>query len=325
MPKTATTCMQVHLFSQHSQVEYLGKYDKPERSGLQFPNPATQAMKKELLESTHSRPTDRCRREMAKVISRAIANRRIPLWSREGHTRGSYEDKRRQARFFREAFGPCKVIIYVRRPDKFVESMYFQALKGFQKPDRTPWPPQLGSWPRYFDLETWLEASWNCEARGTLGHLLCADTADAYADQFGRENVRLFLFEQFVDDPESTIRGMCQFIGIDGEEGVRLMKGKRANERWTVEQIERLKAIERSPRDARIFRESRPAVRREMLGLSENNQSRSSQRATAKMSADWSKRISDFVCDDHRRLKSNWKLPLSNYGYSLQCQTRCCR
>jgi hypothetical protein len=320
MPKTATTCIQAHLFGQHSEIEYLGKYPRMGSRTRRPLAPAVQAMKEQLVESGRPKLNNECRRKIAERVAHAMAEGRIPVWSREGHTAGGRKKKQVEAQFFQSVFGRCKVIIFLRRPNKFVESMYLQNLKGYQKrKPRTPvWASHLGPPPRYISIENWLEANWSHNRKALIGHMLCADTADAYAGVFGRDNVRIFVFEQFVENPETVIRKMCQFMGIDGEEGVRLMEDKRANDRWTVEQIERLKALEKSPEDARVYREGDRSVRWQFLGLDEYGRPRqNASKARAVVPSDWLERILQVVRDDHRRLVENWGLPLEQYGYSL--------
>ena len=324
MPKTATTCIQRHLFARHSQIEYLGKYPGNGSKRRKFPHSAIQAMNELLLRGNHPRATRHCRRQLAKLLSPALAEGRVPVWSREGNTAGHSELKRKQARFFRRTFGSCKVLIFVRHPLKFIESMYFQNLKGFNKPDRAApaWADRFGPPPRYFDIEAWLEAMWSLPNKGAFGHMLCAETSDAYAVEFGRENVRMFLFEQFAENPPAVIRPTCRFLGIDAEEGIQLLDGKRANDRWSVEQIERLKAIERSPSQSFLFRQGTWQVRQRMLGLDNRDTASDVPKARAEISPSWRERVLEFVRDDHRRLADDWGLPLSQYEYPSECFAR---
>ena len=95
------------------------------------------------------------------------------------------------------------------------------------------------------------------------------------------------------------------------------MEGKRENDRWSVEQIERLKALESSPEDVRAFRGGEESVRQRLLGLDEKNVSRGGPKARQEVPPDWLARIQGYVRDDHRRLADSWGLPLEQYGYSL--------
>ena len=119
MPKTATTCIQMHLFAKHSQIAYLGKY---ERQGNQYPSKAARAIHARVL-GRRGPGVRRCRIMVSKLIARATATGRITLFSKEGLSAGGALHKARQARTFREILGDCKVIVMVRRPVKFMESM----------------------------------------------------------------------------------------------------------------------------------------------------------------------------------------------------------
>jgi hypothetical protein len=316
MPKTATTCLQMHLFPRHSQIEYLGKVFESGPPGGTFPHPAVQALHAHVTGKGVAPRENRCRRRLARLIRPALAEGRVPLWSREGNTFGPPRLKQQQAGLLRRMLGPCKVVIFVRHPLKFIESMYFQVLKGFQMPKlghkavRT----RIGEAPRYFDIQTWLDVIWGFPQKGPISHLRCADTADTYAAEFGRGNVRLLMFEHFVENPPEVIRSLCRFMGIDGDEAVALMDGKRENDRWTVEQIERLKAIERSPQESLRFRQGTWPDRQRMLGL-DGPQKTSAAKARAPIPPVWQERILQFARQDHWRLADEWGLPLARYGY----------
>ena len=324
MPKTATTCIQQHLFARHSQIEYLGKLLTSPHSGNEYLHAAVRAMNAHLTGNGDAPPEGRCRRQLGRLVRPALAAGRVPVWSREGNTFGSRRQKERQAGLLRRMWGPSRVLIFIRHPLTFVESIYFQKLKSFQmlKPAHAALTDRVGELPRYFDIETWLEVMWSLPPKGAMTHLLCADTANAYAAEFGRQNVHLFLFEQFAEDPPEVIRSMCRFIGIDAEEGVALLDGQRANDRWTVEQIERLKAIEGSPSESLRFRQGTWRDRRRMLGLEGPVPTAGTPRARAEIPPMWQERILQFAREDHRRLVDEWGLPLERYGYLTQSAAR---
>jgi hypothetical protein len=315
MRKTASTCIQRNLFAKHSQIAYLGKYDGQDNL---YPSRAARTLHAHLV-GRRAPSIPRCRALVSRFVSRAVDAGRVPVFSREGLTAGGSSHKRKQARLFRELVGDCKAMIVVRRPLDFVESMYFQDLKGFQKLNRKlgPWAARLGEAPRYFSIEQWLGAMWSLPKKGAFGHLLCAETADAYADVFGRDRVRVFLFEQLVQDTDGVIADLCEFIGIDAEEGVGLLQGRRANDRWTELQIRRLKQIERSPMRRTLYRRGPKVVRDRLLALDGKAEPGAQRKAQAAIPAAWQERIVQYARDDHRRLAQHWGLPLDQYGYSL--------
>ncbi len=315
MPKTATTCMQLHLFARHSQIAYLGKFP---RQKDKFPCPAVQALNRRL--SGQIGPgVRRCRAGIAQVLSPTTIGEKVPVWSMEGLTAGGAVRKRRQARTFQRVFDDCKVVIFVRQPAKFMESMYFQNLKGFQKPNRKPpgWGHRFGKLPSYFSLEQWLDVMWHTPRKGAFGHLLCAETADVYADVFGRDRVRVFVFERLAREPDAAIAELCEFVGIDAPEGIALLKGKRENDRWTDTQIERLKQISRCRERSARFRTGNRKLRNELLGFDPRGQADQAPKARAAIPAAWQERINRFARDDHRRLIDHWGLPLEQFGYPL--------
>jgi hypothetical protein len=307
--------MQQHLFAKHSQIAYLGKYP---RQNNKFPCKAVQALNARLLGQVAPR-VRRCRVMVSELVSPAMLAGRVPLWSKEGLTAGGAARKQRQARTFQRVMGDCRIVIFVREPMKFMESMYFQNLKGFQKPNRKPpaWGHHFGKLPRYFTIEQWLDVMWSLPRKGAFGHLLCAETADAYAEVFGKERVRVFAFERLARDPDAAIGELCAFIGIDPEEGLVLLKGKRANDRWTDTQIERLKQIERSRVRSILFRRGNRKVRNKLLAFDPRGEPGSGPKARAEVSPAWQQRIIEFARDDHRRLVAEWGLPLEQYGYPL--------
>jgi hypothetical protein len=307
--------MQQHLFAGHSQIAYLGKFP---RQNNKFPCKAIQALNARLIGQIAPQ-VRRCRTMVSELISPAILRGQVPLWSKEGLTAGGAARKQRQARTFQRVVGDCKVLIFVRRPVKFMESMYFQNLKGFQKPNRKPpgWGRSFGKLPKYFTIEQWLDVMWNLPRKGAFGHLLCAETADAYANIFGKDRVRVFVFERLVKDPDAAIADLCEFVGVDAAEGVTLLKGKRENDRWTDTQIERLKQIEQSRVQSVLFRRGTRKVRNKLLGFDPHTADDSAPKARAPIPAAWQDQIAQFAREDHRRLVDEWDLPLEEHDYPL--------
>ena len=319
MPKTATTSFQKHLFSGHSGIEYLGAFRGSGNARQRFPEAAVRDLNAHLLQPQDAPPKDRCRRQLAALLLRTSAAGCVPLWSREGTTAGSPDLKRRQAGVFRDMLGECKVMIFVRHPLTFTESMYFESLKRFHNlnRDRPPWGRRFGKRPCWFSVEAWLEETWDLPHKDAMSHLLCAETADAYAEKFGRENVKLLLFERFVEDPPAVIREMCQFLGVDAEEAVGLMDGKRERARWTEEQVRRLRKIGKTPWQSFLFRHGTRRTRQRMLGLDGRDAAGRGPKARLEIPAVWRKRIVAFVREDHRGLAQRWGLPLEQYEYPL--------
>lgn len=308
LPKTATSLLQAHLFPHHPQIEYLGKFCEG-RSG--FRDSAVRAIIMDIARGNVFKPDlDRCRSLFAESIAPAAEAGKVPLWSSEDLTAGSLRRRRARAENFRAVFGDCRVIITLRHPVRFLESIYLYKLKDANLgPGR-----RLGTPPRYFRIDEWIGEESSRPEKGALTHLEYAQTIEMLAGVFGREAIGVFLFEQLVEDARRFLRSLCAFIGIDAAEGVRLTAGKRQNDRWTSAQLDRFKAVERSTWRSTAFRFAPRPVRERMLG---RHRADDGPGARAHLPPEWRERIGELTRPGNRRLVEQWNLPLDRYDYPL--------
>jgi len=310
LPKTATTCFQTHLFANHSQIHCFGKYP-----GMGTVSPTVRPALLSNFERIVEFDSDDIRMaSIEKQLAHAMENSLTPVLSKEGLAGGSIEKKQEQARSFVKHFGPCKAIFLIREPSSFIKSFYVQMLKGFHK-DRAvkpDWMIALGKPPRYFDINEWLETAWdsNNSPRNFLSY---ADTAEAYASVFGQENVLIYLFEEFVQNPAQFVTKLCHDLNIDAEEGFRLIDGKRANDRITTDYTERIKTLEKSPLRSFLFRKSSAEKKWKLL----NSGTSSGEKIDPQISASWLKQIHAVSENQNRRLVNEWGIPLADYGYRV--------
>jgi hypothetical protein len=322
LPKTATTTLQRHLFEQHSQIYYLGKY-----AGYGFTSAVQPFMPDDFVDALASKfePGNIHLQSLETQLAYAVKNNLRPLLSRESLAAGTVQKKTTQALLFKQAFNHCKVILFVREPESFIKSRYLEMLKAFQKQlnERTSWMQKLGEPPHYFDIDEWLSLALRSSEPikqdllymdNSPVHYLCyADTADIYAEVFGRENIKIFIFEEFVRSPKTLITKLCDYMGIDAEEGFNLVDGKRENDRITTGYIDRLKAIEASSVETLKFRASEPRQRTKMLKLAEDQ----GQKIIPELTDVWRDKIHAVGDAQNRRLVSEWGLPLADYGYRV--------
>jgi len=311
LPKTATTMLQAHLFPGHSQIEYLGKF--PGRRNV-FRDAAVREIITEVARERVFNPDIACcRRRFVESIAPALEAGRIPLCSSEDFTVGGPRRRRARAENLRAVFGDCRVIITLRHPLRFVESMYLYKLKEahFRAGRRA-----IGS-PRYFGIDQWLSDHWRRLEKGALAHLEYAQTIEILADVFGQSAVGVFLFEQLVEDADKFVASLCEFLGIDAEEGVRLAAGQRENGRLTTAQVDRIKTMERSVLRSTLFRFSPAALRRWMLGHRTTDGGLAPPAARTRIPPEWQDRFVELTRPGNRRLVERWRLPLDRYEYPL--------
>jgi len=311
LPKTATTMLQAHLFARHSEIEYLGKFP---RHGNEFRDAAVRRIITEVARGrVFNADLVHCRRLFAESIAPALEAGRIPLCSSEDFTVGGPRRRRARAENLRAVFGDCKVIITLRHPLRFVESMYLHKLRAVHL--GAGW--RVGRPPRYFGIDQWLSDDWRRPEKGELAHLEYAQTIEILADVFGESAVGIFLFEQLVEDPEEFVTSLCRFIGIDPEEGIRLASGKRENDRLTTAQVARIRTLERSFLQSTLFRFSPRALRRRMLTGGRADVNTSPPAARTQIPLHWEERFVELTRQGNRWLRERWGLPLDSYHYPL--------
>lgn len=305
MPKTATTTLQNHLFAQHSQVHYLGKFAKGRMPKSM--NPALLASKRD---ATPIELGDIRDASISEQLAYADKHDLRPVMSREGLSHGLGTKKFQQALLFKSKFGDCKIILFIREPVSFVRSYYAEMLKAYQtRVNKKGWMALLPPAPHYFDINEYLAVA--AKPRGPLMTFLSvADTAQIYSWVFGRTNVKIYLFEAFCNDMEKTSIALCNDIGIDSKEALELMGQKRANTRISTGYIHRLQEIEASGKLAGQFQQKNSKDRLQML-----SPDISGEKIDPQPSKEWIKKIELHSVRQNRRLVKKWGLPLADYGY----------
>lgn len=319
LPKTATTALQEFLFPNHSQVEYLGKIVGGGPQDQFRDETVREIVNQTTREGVFEADLPRCRELFRRHVAPALDRGKVVVWSAEDMTVGARERRTARARNLRHVFGPSKIVLTLRQPLKFVESMYLHKLKEPQVSRN--W--RFGQAPRYVEMAAWLDQVWHAPERGPLSHLEYAETAELFAEQFGQDNVGIFLFEEFVAAPAEFIARLCRFIGVDGEEGVRAALGKRSNDRWSQLQMDNLKYIAASPWRRNLFRFRSAAAQQRILkgGLSDEALAKT-PKAAAIVPDPWRRIIEDHLAPGHARLQECWKLPLEKHGYGVNKSAR---
>ena len=313
LPKTATTLLQSSLFPVHSQVEYLGTWHTREyRRFSKFQNAVVQsAVAAADNRRAPEQELDRCRQAIDEQLAPARAAGKIPVFSWETLMDCRPDVREQRAVNWARAFGPCRVMITVRNPLSFVESMYFQLLRA----ENVGGASRRFGGPRYRTVDQWLDKAWDSRRMVPKTFLQYAETAQMYARIFGRESVGVFVFEEFPADPDRYIHSICRFLGIDGDESARLVRGQRKGDRWTEGQIAALKRVSRSPWQSLKFRLADRKRRREMLGIT-FAPPQDEPKAHAEFGTAWRKRIEDFTRPGNQILVNEWGLSLADHGYA---------
>ena len=221
-PKTATTTFQIHVFSQHSQIDYLGKF-----------HPAHDYRTAELgiavnelisVDSTRFKGIA-CLHALVEGYRRT-SDRPVVMISTESIIHPWAIDRGLVAERLKDALGDCRVLITIREQFDAIESFFDYHGRHGSYLILTVGDDEKVQFPLTFD--EWLKFNLRNPDKNYVSTIQYYETISRYIDIFGRENVGVLLYEEFVQNPVSYITKLCDFVGIDGvDEAVRLAANRR--------------------------------------------------------------------------------------------------
>lgn len=315
LSKTATSTLQNQFFSNHSEIEYLGKYNLEQlQSNTIFYNEyATNLFKQIQEKDINNNRATALKQIFNKKILPELDSNKLLVVSSEGLATGSLPNRIRRANNFNALFGTCKIMIMLREPLDLIESLYFQKLKEYNLRDHKLWQ----RCPNCFSIEQWLKTHWQTSLSGPLWHLDYYQTIDAYTKIFGKENIGIFLFEQLKENPSAFLDNICKFVGIDAQHNLDIFNNSQHNQRWNEDNMDRLKAIQSSFIRSLKYRFTSYTQKKNALGQDEINRIGSNNKATTKIPNSWKMRIQEYTRPGNRIIMNKWRLPLNKYNYPI--------
>lgn len=205
-PKTATTALQQHAFPALFGARYLGK---------KFSDPNLESAVKKMIQwdGLHFDAQD-VQSTLVAVADDVRGQSKLPaVVSHEGFTSpivpvvGRTIDRRLMAERCKAVFGDAKILIVLRNQLTLLPSLFAQlVLKNNARHLR---------WLR---PEDWIEDALQHPRYGPIAGLDYNALVNTYDELFGAENVRIWLFEELVKDPQAHYRSLLEFIGQTGPE-----------------------------------------------------------------------------------------------------------
>ncbi len=315
MPKTATKTLQWRLFSAHSEIFYLGRFDGAYFQGKyrRF-NCCRDASVQDLMQQiaygyVYNPNLTKCQKLLRQIMEPALEKNLLPVWSWESYSTDILSKRQVRALNLKQVFGEARIIITIRNPIALLESAYFWQLRR----DNVGARGKRGRSPYYRLINNWLHENLNGEV---LPHLQYAETIQTYVNQFGFENVHVFLFENLIANHNHFFRQICEIMGVNADEGIRLVRKEIDNSRWTTRQVEALEHVVGSRMKSLSFRFSSRKTRRKLLELNQDGTPASAGvKARATISPEWQKLIFETTRQGNLWLQESYGLPLEKYGY----------
>ena len=313
LPRTGTTTLQTHLFARHTQVHYLGVFkgklarerppiDRSSRGLTLFRDAHVEGLMNELLFDGAANPDlARARQLWQKINDEAPLLRKV--WSWEGLGTDIAEKREARAANLAAVIGPAKVLITLRHPVRLLESTYFQILRRNNNSDNTGWKGAV--W--YQPIDEWLDRHWSGELAPILDY---ANTVEIFRRHFGKDAVRVLLFEDLARDPAAYVAEVCRLAGIDPEEGVQRTAGRLENStsKRLVETVKRARNRPLGSLSAKV------AVALELGGWFRREPA---GRPAATLDAARRQRIAERTREGNRRLNDELGLDLGRFDYPL--------
>ena len=304
-PKTATTTFQKHVFPQHEEIDYLGKFipSFQYRDEKLFPE-IDKLMTTESSQYTSSQ-------ELREIVDRyrQQSTKKIMLISSESFIHVTAIDLGVVAQRIKEAFNPCKIVITIREQCDLIKSFfglhgrfgqYLFLCKEEGEQIRIP-----------LSMEEWLTYSFRAYHKNFLSILHYNEIINYYCELFGRENVGVFLFEEFVRDKPTYIRNLCAFLGIDWDRTLRLVENKHENPNLSKGEFFYYRVMSKLLKQFHfdIATMNRSNWRFGSIG--------GSQKAENHISAFWMDKLRILYKDGNRELMKGFGLQLDSFNYLL--------
>jgi hypothetical protein len=296
-PKTATTTFQKHVFPNHQEIDYLGKFIPSfqyrdttlasEIDKLMTWNDARYAGV-ELLRNLMNEYRQQCRKK-------------VLLISSESFLHVTATDMGLVAQRIKSAFGPCKIIITIREQIDIIKSFY--GLHGQfgqylflckDQAEKIKVPLRIGDWLNY---------SLRNYNKNFLSTLHYGEIIRYYCRLFGKQNVGIFLYEEFCQNKMEYFRKFCDYLRIDHQTAIKLVAGKHELRNLSTRDLFYFSIF------SRIFPRSKfePWV----LGRS------GAKIRSIHIDPEMEERIRSLYRDGNRALMSEQALPLDAFNYCV--------
>ena len=293
-PKTASSTFQKHLYSRHPGLFYVGRPFSDSMAAIESDILTLDSARFEQGLPEHQK---RFRQEIAGADDRPI------LISHEGflrNTRYSGHDlwttAERIHRVFADALGDdaeTNVIILIRNQADLLLSHFVQFMKGSQK-----------------DLDELVTASLRDPGSGFFSSLFYCELFDHYSKLFGKEHLKILVFEEFVRDSAAFVFQLSDILGIDSAQSIGLLDDKHEKEK--IRQKDSYLVPHRRSRDYRLAKVMR---RIGLVRLAREAEQRSV--TPIELSKEQRQQIDDLFRATNIALQESYGLRLAGFGYPV--------
>lgn len=209
--KTATTTLQKHYFNKHEDIYYLGK---PTDDTILY-----EAVNHICRADGMNYDADFVKSQLEPILQAAKSSGKVIGMSDEKFTMHHRADRKLIAERMRDSFGPnIKIVLTIRKQKSVLDSLYLLEQRNAEHSNAIVKP------------KIWLQHQ--IDNNGILQTLDYYSLYKLYASVFGKENIKILLFEKFLEDRSAFLKELSDFCGIDSQEEL-LKAGKQENSRFS--------------------------------------------------------------------------------------------
>ncbi|CCE21760.1 sulfotransferase domain-containing protein [Methylotuvimicrobium alcaliphilum] len=313
-PKTGTTTLQNHFFSNIEDIQYLGKfYDKENKFVFEDELIAKIIFNDEVRSQISSTLDDSVIKNKAILSEEAFLFDclRISRVKGKDYLPSCNNIAMALRRAFDENRYDVKILISIRKHDDMIASLYAQSYTHY--------------YSKYNETDTFLKfLSLFLEDKSEHAFKKALDYNDVvsqYKKIFGDRNIHVIVFEQLQHDPKEFYNNLCDFLGVDGNCIQKEFIDKQENIRSTSHGYKRIRKTtlldklyffkEKYLPIAKIKLTKRQKEWLRSIVLSKNDHISKS----ISMSFEQRKAILDIYEDANKKLSQSFKLSLGKYGY----------
>lgn len=299
--KTGSTTLQNAVFKNHSQIYYLGKpfidaFIEQEFFGNLL-----------MSDTTRFNP-DPLRNQINEY--RSTQKHKTILLSEEDCLSFFTRDKGVLAKRLYDVLFPCKIIITLRNQIELVNS-YFRHVGELYPFLKNPHQITFSAW---MNLQYYGKRVHHFNT-SFLASLYYFDIINYFINVFGRENVKVLLYEDFKYDPDQFLQELSQFLNIGEEETIDLAHNQPAHNVAT-RKLSLYRKIRSFLFPQTAFRRILP-YGRQLEALKKNFLSKG-RPYKEEIPQFWHEKICYLYQEGNTRLADKLQLPLDKYNYPLQ-------
>lgn len=169
-------------------------------------------------------------------------------------------------------------------------------------------------WRRYVSFDSWMDYCTTFIRYSPIDGFFYHRIASLYVSLFGRENIHILLYEDFIHRREQFVQDLCRILKIDAQDTLKRLGGRRERRRNTAREFWYHRFRDGFFRDVPFSRYL--PFGKALRGLWANYLEKGPP-ADGFMSDTWRDRIIELYREDNVRLARDYGLPLKDHGYPV--------